>query len=254
MWTLHATVKPHICTAGVYIDIFSPLVRMPLGQCEPAHGSQTTHMYCRGLYWYFFTTYKNATRAMWTLHVTVKPLIHTAGVCIDIFSPLARIPLGQCEPCQATRMYCRGLYWYLSPLSTHLAEVCREATVKLSYPDCQDYRDHTFFHALTFTGFRGSWTRSRRLSVHCLNKKHLPRDPANVNALKQTCLIVILAFYMTPWKLPSKTPEKSWKCCFDTTVHIQRRHFVFRSFLTSFCTKCNDVNFKPMNPMIQTWF
>ena len=167
---------------------------------------------------------------MKTLHGIVKPLIHTAGFCIDIFSPLARMPLGQCEPCQATCMYCRGLYWYLSPLSTHLAEVCREATVSPSYPDCQDYRDHTFFHALTFAGFRGSWTRSRRLSVHCLNKKHLPRDPANVNALKQTCLIVILAFYMTPWKLPWKMPEKLWKCCFDTTVHIQRRHFVFHSF------------------------
>ena len=99
MWTLHARVKPLICTAGVYIDIFSPLVRMPLGQCEPAHGSQTTHMYCRGLYWYFFTTCKNATGAMWTLHVAVKPLVHTAGVCIDIFSPLVRMPLGQCEPC-----------------------------------------------------------------------------------------------------------------------------------------------------------
>ena len=52
-----------------------------------------------------------------------------------------------------------------------------------------------FFHALTFAGSRGS----------CLNMsppgrmfKLLPSDPANVNALKQTCLIVILAFYMIP--------------------------------------------------------
>ena len=43
---------------------------------------------------------------------------------------------------------------------------------------------HVFFHSLTFAGFRGS----------CLNKrpqgrvlKHLPRDPANVNAMKQMC-------------------------------------------------------------------
>ena len=28
--------------------------------------------------------------------------------------------------------------------------------------------------------------------------KLLPRDPANVNALKQTCVTVILAFYMIP--------------------------------------------------------
>ena len=48
-----------------------------------------------------------------------------------------------------------------------------------------------FFHALTFAGSRGS----------CLNMrpqgqvfKDLPRDPANVNAMKQTCVIVILAF------------------------------------------------------------
>ena len=48
-----------------------------------------------------------------------------------------------------------------------------------------------FFHALTFAGSRGS----------CLNTrpsgrvfKHHPRDQASVNAMKQTCVIVILAF------------------------------------------------------------
>ena len=48
-----------------------------------------------------------------------------------------------------------------------------------------------FFHALSFAGSRGS----------CLNKrpigrvfKHRPRDPASVNAMKQTCVIVILAY------------------------------------------------------------
>ena len=47
-----------------------------------------------------------------------------------------------------------------------------------------------FFHALTFARSRGS----------CLNTspsgrviKHRPRDPASVNAMKQTCVIVILA-------------------------------------------------------------
>ena len=48
------------------------------------------------------------------------------------------------------------------------------------------------FHTLTYAGTRGS----------CLNPKPLgkllPRDPANVNALKQICVIVILAFYMIP--------------------------------------------------------
>ena len=49
-----------------------------------------------------------------------------------------------------------------------------------------------FFHALTFAGSRGS----------CLNMmplgrvfKHRPRDPASVNAMKQTCVIVILAYF-----------------------------------------------------------
>ena len=51
---------------------------------------------------------------------------------------------------------------------------------------------HVFFHALTFAGSRGS----------CLNTrpsgrvfKHRPRDPASVNAMKQTCVIVILAYF-----------------------------------------------------------
>ena len=62
--------------------------------------------------------------------------------------------------------------------------------------------------------------------------KHLSRDPANVNALKQTCLIIILAFYMIPWKLASKMPEKSLKKIsrFYSPVHIRRGNFVFRSF------------------------
>ena len=90
----------------------------------------------------------------------------------------------------------------------------------------EQYRNRTFFHVLTFAGSRGS------LNTRPLGQmfKLLPRDPANVNALKRTCLIVILAFYMIPWKIPSKMPVKSWKSCFDCTVHIRWRHFVFRSF------------------------
>ena len=49
-----------------------------------------------------------------------------------------------------------------------------------------------FFHALTFAGSIGS----------CLNKrllgrvfKHRPMDQASVNAMKQTSVIVILAYF-----------------------------------------------------------
>ena len=48
-----------------------------------------------------------------------------------------------------------------------------------------------FFHALTFAGSRGSCLNTRPLG---LVFKHLPRDPASVNAMKQTCVIVILAY------------------------------------------------------------
>ena len=62
------------------------------------------------------------------------------------------------------------------------------------------------FHALIFAGFRGSCLNMRSLGRMF---KLLPRGPVNVNALKQICLIVILAFYMIPCKILSKTPEKS---------------------------------------------
>ena len=48
-----------------------------------------------------------------------------------------------------------------------------------------------FFHALTFAGSRGSCLTTRPL---CGVFKHRPRDPASVNAMKQTCVIVILAY------------------------------------------------------------
>ena len=51
--------------------------------------------------------------------------------------------------------------------------------------------DHTFFHELTFAEARG-----RRLKPRAPGRgfKLLQRDKSNVNALKQTCVIVILAF------------------------------------------------------------
>ena len=49
-----------------------------------------------------------------------------------------------------------------------------------------------FFHALTFAGSRECGLNKRllgRVFKHCL------RDPVSVNALKQTCVIVILAYF-----------------------------------------------------------
>ena len=49
-----------------------------------------------------------------------------------------------------------------------------------------------FFHALTFARSRGSCLNTRPLGRVF---KHPPRDPASVNAMKQTCVIVILAYF-----------------------------------------------------------
>ena len=46
------------------------------------------------------------------------------------------------------------------------------------------------FHALTFSGSRGSCLNTRPLDRVF---KHRPRDPASVKAMKQTCVIVFLA-------------------------------------------------------------
>ena len=49
-----------------------------------------------------------------------------------------------------------------------------------------------FFHALTFARSRGSCLNTRPLGRVF---KHRPRDTACVNAMKQTCVIVILACF-----------------------------------------------------------
>ena len=49
-----------------------------------------------------------------------------------------------------------------------------------------------FFHALTFAG------SPRMLFEHEADRpsiQHHPRDPASANAIKQTCVIVILAYF-----------------------------------------------------------
>ena len=47
-----------------------------------------------------------------------------------------------------------------------------------------------FFHALTIAGSRGKCLNTRPIDRVL---KHLPRDPASVNAMKQICVIVILS-------------------------------------------------------------
>ena len=51
------------------------------------------------------------------------------------------------------------------------------------------------FHALTFAGSPGSCLNTRPLGRVF---KHRPRDPASVNAMKQTCVIIILALHILP--------------------------------------------------------
>ena len=52
-----------------------------------------------------------------------------------------------------------------------------------------------FFRALTFAGSRRNCLKPRSLGQEF---KHLPRDPAKVYAMKQTCMIVILASLLFP--------------------------------------------------------
>ena len=49
-----------------------------------------------------------------------------------------------------------------------------------------------FFHALTFAGSRGSCLNTRPSGQVF---KHSPRDPASVDTIEQTCVIVILAYF-----------------------------------------------------------
>ena len=51
------------------------------------------------------------------------------------------------------------------------------------------------FHALTFAGSPGSCLNTRPLGRVF---KHRQRDPASVNAMKQTCVIIILALHILP--------------------------------------------------------
>ena len=59
-----------------------------------------------------------------------------------------------------------------------------------------------------------SCTNICRVPKNCLNKsfqKYFSRDTANVNAMKQICIVAIFAFYnMIPLKKPEKPEKKSF--------------------------------------------
>ena len=47
--------------------------------------------------------------------------------------------------------------------------------------------------------------------------QHYPRDPASVNAMKQTCVIVILAYFTYYSPLRTENAAKSLNCLFSYT-------------------------------------
>ena len=64
---------------------------------------------------------------------------------------------------------------------------------KILFQRSKEFREHTcFFHALIFAGSQGSCLDTRSLGRVF---KHHPRDPASLNAMKQTCVIIILAYF-----------------------------------------------------------
>ena len=78
-----------------------------------------------------------------------------------------------------------------------------------------EYRDHTcFFHALTFAGSRGCCLNSRPIGRVI---KHLPRDPTSVNAMKKTCVIVILAYLTLFYQIRTENAAKTLNCPFFYT-------------------------------------
>ena len=51
--------------------------------------------------------------------------------------------------------------------------------------------------------------------------KHLLRDPANVNAMKQSCVIIILAFLPYSYQIHTENAAKTFKFPFlSVTSHI----------------------------------
>ena len=72
-----------------------------------------------------------------------------------------------------------------------------------------------FFHALTFAGSRVSCLNTRPIGIVF---KHLQKDPTSVNAMKQTYVIVILA-YILPYsnQIRTENAAKTLNCPFSYT-------------------------------------
>ena len=72
-----------------------------------------------------------------------------------------------------------------------------------------------FFHALTFAGSRGCCLNTRPIGGVF---KHLLRDPASVNAMKQTCVIAII-LHVLPYTKQIRTEKaaETLNCPFSYT-------------------------------------
>ena len=75
-----------------------------------------------------------------------------------------------------------------------------------------------FFHALKFAG-----TRMSCLNMRLLGRVLLPRDPASVNAMKQTCVIVIFAFLPDSNQKPTENTAKTLKYQFYYIGFLQTK-------------------------------
>ena len=70
------------------------------------------------------------------------------------------------------------------------------------------------FHTLTFAGYRGRCLNTRLIGRVL---KHLPRDLASVNAMKQTRVIVILAYLPYSNQIRTENVVKTFKYPFSYT-------------------------------------
>ena len=78
-----------------------------------------------------------------------------------------------------------------------------------------------FFHALTFAGSQGCCLKTRPIGRVF---KHLPRNPASVNAMKQTCVIVILA-YLTLFQPNLRfSKQNGVGCVLSNAITSSQRH------------------------------
>ena len=93
------------------------------------------------------------------------------------------------------------------------------------------------FHVLTFAGSRGCCLNTRPIGRVI---KHLPRDPASVNAMKQTCMIVILADFTLFQQIRSENAAKTLNCTSSYTGFLKQNGVgcVLSSVITS--SRCHN--------------